>query len=87
MSGRNAHGACYLLGLASSQQDWGNAPDVSLFYGRQAELASLSSWLVADRCRLVAILGMGEQGKTALVAKLVHEIAAWSIPHHSLMGC
>lgn len=59
----------------SSLLDWGDAPDVTFFYGRQSELATLSSWLVTERCRLAAILGMGGQGKTALAAKLVHEVA------------
>ncbi|MGA9379634.1 MAG: NB-ARC domain-containing protein, partial [Phormidium sp.] len=56
------------------QQNWGNAPDVSVFYGRQAELATLKKWIIDNNCRLVAILGMGGIGKTALSAKLAQEI-------------
>jgi transcriptional regulator with XRE-family HTH domain len=41
--------------------DWGEAPDVSLFYGREGELATLAEWIVNDGCRLVAVLGMGGQ--------------------------
>ncbi len=47
--------------------DWGEAPDVSFFYGRDVEQTMLSHWLVEDRCRLVTVLGMGGLGKTALV--------------------
>jgi WD40 repeat protein/DNA-binding SARP family transcriptional activator len=66
----------HLLSAPSAQQvDWGEAPEVSIFYGRQAELAQLKQWLIGDRCRLVAILGMGGQGKTALAAKLTQSLA------------
>jgi len=50
--------------------DWGEAIDTSLFYGRTAELTTLQQWIVDDRCRLVALLGMGGIGKTALSVKL-----------------
>lgn len=55
--------------------DWGEAPDVSLFFGREAEIATLSQWVVEERCRLVAILGMGGMGKTALTARLIETLA------------
>lgn len=62
-------------GASSKQpQDWGDAIDVSAFYGRTKEVAKLVQWLVQDRCRLVAVLGMGGIGKTALVAKLAKQI-------------
>lgn len=62
-------------GASSKQpQDWGDAIDVSTFYGRTKEVAKLVQWLVQDRCRLVAVLGMGGIGKTALVAKLAKQI-------------
>ncbi len=62
-------------GLATTpQQDWGEAIDVSVFYGRSHELALLEQWLLQDRCRLVAILGMGGIGKTALSVKLAEQV-------------
>lgn len=76
----------YLLALGSRTEtatpshpylqrvDWGEAPDVTLFYGRQAELAALKQWLVVDRCRLVSVLGLGGVGKTALVTKLAEQL-------------
>jgi transcriptional regulator with XRE-family HTH domain len=51
-------------------QDWGDAIDVSVFYGREATLAQLQQWLVEDKCRLVALLGIGGIGKSALAVKL-----------------
>jgi NB-ARC domain len=54
--------------------DWGEAPDVSVFYGRGEELARLSQWVNDDFCKLVVILGMGGIGKTTLVTKLVSQL-------------
>ena len=52
------------------RKDWGNAPDVGVFYGRQRELAMLKKWILDERCRLVAILGVAGVGKTRLSIRL-----------------
>ena len=53
-----------------NRSNWGEAIDVSLFYGRTAQLETLRQWILGDRCRVVAILGMGGMGKTALSVKI-----------------
>ncbi|MBW4695627.1 MAG: hypothetical protein KME27_28085 [Lyngbya sp. HA4199-MV5] len=58
----------------ASVTDWGEALDVSLFYGRAAELATLEQWICHDRCRLVMLLGMGGIGKTALSVRLAEQL-------------
>jgi WD40 repeat protein len=55
-------------------QDWGEAIDVSIFYGRSRELSILRQWIQQDRCRLVTLLGMGGIGKTALSVKLGEQL-------------
>ena len=55
--------------------DWVGALDVSHFTGREGELAELSHWIVHERCRLVAILGMGGIGKSVLVSLLGKQLA------------
>ena len=65
-----------LVGAASTQ-DWGEAPDTVAFVGRGDELLLLRRWVLEERCRIVAVLGMGGIGKTSLAAKLAQEVAPW----------
>src|SRR5438094_396252 len=48
------------------KEDWGEAPLVKNFYGREKELARLKQWIARDHCNVVAILGIGGVGKTSL---------------------
>lgn len=57
-----------------SRQDWGEALDVSTFYGREEELAQLREWIIRDQCRLITLVGMGGIGKTALSVKLGEQV-------------
>jgi hypothetical protein len=57
-----------------NRADWGEAMDVSVFYGRTEELATLKQWIVQDNCRLVGLLGMGGIGKTALSVKFAQHV-------------
>src|SRR2546421_6840684 len=55
--------------------DWGDAPAVTSFYGREWELDLLSEWVVQERCRVVSVLGQGGIGKSALATKVMHRVA------------
>jgi WD40 repeat protein len=62
------------LSTPSLHTDWREAPDISTFYGRTAELETLAAWIESDRCRVICLLGMGGIGKTSLVTKIAREI-------------
>ncbi|HEY9663134.1 MAG TPA: hypothetical protein V6C65_32210, partial [Allocoleopsis sp.] len=63
-----------LYGVSHHPPDWGNAPDVTLFYGRTRELAQLEQWIVLGTCRLITLFGMAGIGKTALSVKLAQQV-------------
>ncbi|NET05397.1 MAG: NB-ARC domain-containing protein [Symploca sp. SIO2B6] len=58
----------------NTRTDWGDAIDISVFYGRSAELEQLEQWITKEDCRLVALFGMGGIGKTALALKLAEQV-------------
>jgi hypothetical protein len=58
----------------ATRQDWGTAPDVSSFYGRESELQEFVQWITLGNCRLLAIVGLAGTGKTFLSVRLAQEI-------------
>lgn len=50
--------------------------DIQPFCGRVAEIETLTNWIEIDRCKLIAIMGIGGIGKTAIAAKLGDNLAA-----------
>lgn len=58
------------------QQDWDTAIDASVFYGREADLTQLWQWVVSDRCRIVALLGIGGIGKSTIAVKAALQMQA-----------
>jgi WD40 repeat protein len=70
--------ANYITGpvvAAGPQVDWGEAPSILAFYGREAELTELRRWIVGENCRIVSLLGLGGIGKSSLVVNLMHQLA------------
>jgi WD40 repeat protein len=58
-----------------STVDWEDAPtDIQPFCGRLRELEKLAIWVAIDNCKLIAILGIGGIGKTALATKLGQQL-------------
>lgn len=62
-------------GTVGPRQDWDAAPDVADFLGRERELATLSEWPLTGQCRVVAVLGLGGIGKSALATRLARGLA------------
>ncbi|NET35759.1 MAG: NACHT domain-containing protein [Cyanothece sp. SIO1E1] len=61
--------------VAQTRRDWSEAVSVPAFYDRRDEFTQLHAAILTERCRIVAIIGMGGMGKTALAAKLAEFIS------------
>jgi transcriptional regulator with XRE-family HTH domain len=61
-------------GPLSLREDRDEAPVVVGLYGREKERCELERWLEDQRCQVIAVLGMGGMGKTALVATAVTRV-------------
>ncbi|MEG5059015.1 NB-ARC domain-containing protein [Microcoleus sp. A2-C5] len=67
-------GSLFKMPIARRQEDWGQAPDVAVFYGRTEELTTLKQWILSDNCRVVALLGLAGSGKTTLSVQLAKQV-------------
>lgn len=56
------------------RQEWGEAPQIIGFLGRERELAEFRRWVLIDRCRLLLVLGLGGIGKTTFVTTLAQQL-------------
>jgi WD40 repeat protein/DNA-binding CsgD family transcriptional regulator len=62
------------LEVNPSYSTWTEPIAIDAFYGREKELAELEQLILGDRCRLVALLGVGGIGKTSLSLRLFQRI-------------
>ncbi|MCL1466169.1 NB-ARC domain-containing protein [Argonema galeatum] len=58
----------------TSHQDLSEMPDLGAFYDRTPELDTLTTWILPQRCRLIALTGISGIGKTSLAVQLVQQI-------------
>ncbi|MEG3863916.1 ATP-binding protein [Microcoleus sp. herbarium12] len=54
--------------------DLGDAPEIFRFFDRTSQLSTLENWIIHDRTRLIALLGISGIGKTTLSLRLIDEI-------------
>ncbi|MEM7129664.1 MAG: hypothetical protein AAF702_25255 [Chloroflexota bacterium] len=55
---------------------WGVSPDISTFYYREDELATLFGWIRQNRSRIVVVSGLGGMGKSMLAKMSAVEVAS-----------
>jgi WD40 repeat protein/transcriptional regulator with XRE-family HTH domain len=65
-----------LRDVAGFRKDMTETPDTAPFCGREDDVELVVHWITHDRCRLVALLGLGGVGKTMLAAAIVEEVEA-----------
>ncbi|MFB8792447.1 MAG: NB-ARC domain-containing protein [Potamolinea sp.] len=54
-------------------QELSEMPELGAFYDRLPELETLTTWILQQRCHLIALTGISGIGKTTLAVQLVHQ--------------
>jgi len=60
--------------IETLHNDLSEMPDLGAFYNRTPELETLTTWILQEQCRLIAITGISGIGKTALTVQLFQQI-------------
>jgi NB-ARC domain len=58
----------------TSHQDLSEMPELGTFYDLTPQLETLTTWILQQRCRLIALTGISGIGKTTLAVQLVQQV-------------
>jgi len=56
------------------REDWGEAIELQVFFGRDEELSALENWIINEKIRLIGVLGSGGIGKSTFTLKVAKDL-------------
>jgi len=59
---------------AAPVDDWGQAPDVAAFHGRQKDIEQCRQWIESQACKVLGIFGGAGIGKTLFATKVARDV-------------